>query len=397
MISVLVGQKVGKLRGKIEVKIKVGEDPTSVFDGYPISIEARGKVVDLIKKQIECKYEVPTDCRIVVECFENYIIIHGCFGDLVNEALGKALASILSARCGFNIATQVDAYRIAFISPVYIDPEVAKKDLLALQANELEQLLSSILAETSLLTWRLWNVAKRFGLISREVEYKMSEGRLLTKVLQDTPVYEEALRELYIEKMDIINAKRILKKIQSGGIEVVAHQRSIEYSPISLPILDRIAPHDVLRPIVPTKAIMDVVKERLNSSDVRLVCVFKADYDGVRRVQSLPEKIKCPRCGYSMVAATYPRDSNLINIVKKRVLRRKLTSEEEKQWQTAWRSANLVQTYGKNAIIALTARGVGPTTATRILHTRHRTEDEFYLDIIRAERNFLRTRMFWDT
>ena len=85
-----------------------------------------------------------------------------------------------------------------------------------------------------------------------------------------------------------------------------------------------------------------------------------------------------------------------MDVVKKRIAKRKLTPEEKKLWETAWKSANLVQTYGKNAIVVLNARGVGPTTAVRILHTYHRSEDELYLDIIRAERNYLRTRMFWD-
>ena len=56
----------------------------------------------------------------------------------------------------------------------------------------------------------------------------------------------------------------------------------------------------------------------------------------------------------------------------------------------------MVQTYGKKAAIVLAAKGVGPTNAVRILNNYHRTEDDLYLDIIRAERDYIRTRMFWD-
>ncbi len=390
-----VAQEVGRLRGAIAERINKNEE-VSVFSGYSLQEEAVGKIIDFVRKQLEAGYDVPDDRRIVIECFENYVILHCCFGDLVNEAIGKALASILSARFGFNIATQADAYRIALIAPVFIDPEAVKSDLIGLKPNELEELLTSVLGDTSLLAWSLWNVAKRFGLVRRDAEYSMSKGRLLTNVLQETPVYEEALREIYVEKIDVEGAKKVLSLIQSRVIDVSHFSRSQTYSPFALPILDRIAPSDVLRPLVPTKAIMDVVKERLNSGEVRLVCLFKADYEGVRNVRSLPEKIKCPKCGYSLVAATYPNDTSLINVVKKKVANRKLTNEEEKIWETAWKSANLVQTYGKKALIVLNARGVGPTTAVRILHTYHRSEEELYLDVIRAERNYLRTRMFWD-
>ncbi|MFH0897068.1 MAG: helicase-related protein, partial [Candidatus Bathyarchaeota archaeon] len=391
-----VAQKVGRIRGEIAERIKKGEEISPVFSDYSIQDEAVSKVFDFVKKQLEAGYDVPTDRRIVIECFENYVILHCCFGDLINEALGKALASIMSARFGFNVATQTDAYRIALIAPAFIDPEAVKSDLTALKPEELEQLLISVLGNTSLLAWGLWNVAKRFGLIKRDAEYSMSRGRLLANVLQETPVYEEALREIYMEKIDAEGAKKVLSLIQSGAITVFSIPRSQTYSPFALPILDRIAPSDVLRPLVPTKAIIDVVKERLNSGEVRLVCLFKADYDGVRNVRSLPEKIRCPKCGYSLVAATYSSDVHLIDVAKKRVTKRKLTSEEEKNWEIAWKSANLVQTYGKKALVVLNARGVGPTTAVRILHTYHRNEDELYLDVIRAERNYMRTRMFWD-
>ena len=76
-------------------------------------------------------------------------------------------------------------------------------------------------------------MAKRFGLVKRDAEYNSGRGRLLATVLQETPIYEEALREIYVEKMDVENAKKVLSMVQSGEIEVVAVPRSQEYSPFS--------------------------------------------------------------------------------------------------------------------------------------------------------------------
>jgi ATP-dependent Lhr-like helicase len=395
-VSFHVAQEVGRLRKKLADWIEKESTTADVFNGYAINSEAIEKTIDFVRRQLKNNYNVPTHRHMIIECFENYIIIHGCYGNRVNETLGKALAALLSARFGFNVATQVDAYRIALITPAYVNPERVKKELLNLKPDELLEILDNVLGDTSLLAWRLWNVAKRFGLVNRQAEYSGRRGRMLASALRGSPIYEEAIREIYIEKMDLNNACKVLNRIQDKEIQIQTYRRSKAYSPFSLPILDRIAPHDVLRPVIPTQAILEIVKERLQYGEVRLVCLLNADYNGIRRVRSLPNKVRCPNCGYTMIAATYRYDSDLAKIVEKRIAKKTLTKEEEKRWQTAWKSANLVQAYGKKAIIVLRGRGIGPTSAARILRSYHRSEDALYLDVIKAERNYIKTRMFWD-
>jgi len=184
--------------------------------------------------------------------------------------------------------------------------------------------------------------------------------------------------------------------IQNEVIEVVTVPRSKEASPFALPLLDRIAPHDVLRPAEPIHEIVELVKARIGSKSVRFVCVFNADYEGVRRVLGLPDRISCPKCGSTLMAATYLSDRKLRRIVKKKMSGKKLTSEEEKEWMRSWKSASLVQNYGKRAVIALAAHGVGPQKATSILGRFHSSEEDFYMDLVKAEREYVRTRAFWD-
>jgi len=45
---------------------------------------------------------------------------------------------------------------------------------------------------------------------------------------------------------------------------------------------------------------------------------------------------------------------------------------------------------------ALEVKGVGPETASRILGKMHPNEDEFYMDLLKAKIQYLRTREFWD-
>jgi ATP-dependent Lhr-like helicase len=139
----------------------------------------------------------------------------------------------------------------------------------------------------------------------------------------------------------------------------------------------------------------DITKERLQSEVVRLICMHKGDWQGIRAVRSLPNEIRCPSCRSNLVAVTYERDEQLLKIAKKRLHRGKLTPEEEHEWKRGWLSASLVQTSGRRAAIAMSARGVGPSTAIRILRRFVRNEEEFYTEILKAEREYARTRMFW--
>jgi ATP-dependent Lhr-like helicase len=74
---------------------------------------------------------------------------------------------------------------------------------------------------------------------------------------------------------------------------------------------------------------------------------------------------------------------------------KKHRSEEEKAIEARlMKNANLVLSHGKKAVVALAGRGVGPEGAVRILATLT-DGDAFYREILKAERNFVRTHRFW--
>jgi ATP-dependent Lhr-like helicase len=395
-VSYSAATQAGHTRERLIDSEAIAEGTLKELADLPVQAPAAEKIAETIRAHAK-DFVVPTDKRIVIEKFENAIVVHSCFGNLVNEALSICLAAILSAKFGVNVATQTDPYRIALISPFKIEVETVANVIRSLTPDDLDAIVRRALEESELFAWRQWHVARRFGLVERHADYKAYRARTLVEALRGTPVHDETEREIFLEKIDLERARNVVSGVRSGSIAVdVIQQRKETCSPLALPILDKVIPHDLLRPAVPTRSFVEIIKERLLSANTKLVCMFQGDWEGIRAVKDAPDHPRCPRCKSTLVAATYQSDDKLLKIVKKRKRGEELSPEEKAEWERGSLSASLVQNSGKKAIIVMAGRGVGPTTATRILRRPHRTEDDLYLDILRAEREYARTRLFWD-
>jgi len=395
-VSYEVASEVGRLRGVISTGLHDHAMLAQLGDHLHVTQEGRQKSIESIRSQTE-SYVVPTDSIATVEKFENCVIVHTCLGTLANETISLALTSLLGARLGVNIAAQTDSYRIALIFPFKIEPTLVQRELQQLGPEELEKVVASALETSDTFAWRHWHVAKRFGAVERTAEYKATRARLLVKIFKGTPLEQETKREVFLEKLDLEHARKFVEQLRDGVVSLqIVQETEVSCSPLALPIVDKIIPHDLLRPAIPSKSLTLIIKERLLASRVRLVCLYKGDWDGIRVVGDLSEVIKCPHCKSTLIAATYVGDDELVKIVKRRIHHQRPTDEEEQAYKRAWLSASLMQTNGKKAAIVMSGRGVGATTAIRVLRKLHRTEEDFYVDILKAEREYARTRLFWD-
>jgi len=388
--------EVGRLRQSIADSLESEDALQDLAGETGATLTSITKVAETIHEHLK-NFLLPAHNRMTMERFENSVVIHACFGNLVNETLGLALTTLLNSRYNISSRYQADPYRLAIVLPYPVDPFEIKKSLSNLKPGELAPLVERSLEASDAFLWRLWHVARRFGVIERKADYSTSKARTLAQIFKGSPIDVEAKKELFTEKLDIRNTESVLSRIQSKDIAVdIVGVKDLSCSPLAMPILDKLVPHDLLRPATVTKPLAQIVQERLLSERVKLVCMHKGDWEGIRVVKQLDQKISCSRCRSTLTAVTYPDDNELLRTVRKKRGRQKLTEGEAGVWIRGWRSASLVQVYGKKAVIALAARGVGPTTATRILRRPHHREDEFYVDILKAERNFARTRSFWD-
>ena len=385
-----VAQEVGALRREIKKMLmenmKNNEIIERLKNSYPISSQTAVKMVQILKNQIK-KYPLPDEKNILVEKFNEYVVLHSLFGSLVNETLSRFISAILSADYGEIITSKTDPYRI-IIKGCSVDD--VKKVLLNYKPEDIEVILEKSLPRSSLFKFRFIHVAKRFGAISKKASFESINIDRMIDAYWNSPIHKETMQELFIEKLDIEKAKEIIQKIQDKEIKI----QSLEgLSPLA-EMGFRYELQDVARPERPEKEIFKIFKNRLLNSKVRLLCINCGKYSITEIVKDI-EDLRCRICQSKLIAVLKPHREEAQNIVKKWLKGTELTDEEKEKLEFIKKSADLAIVYNKDAAIALAGRGIGPQTATRILAKPRRNEDDLFKHILEAEREFIKNKKYW--
>ncbi|MGD2106145.1 MAG: DEAD/DEAH box helicase [Nitrosopumilaceae archaeon] len=337
--------------------------------------------------------DIPNENTILVESSRSQgsIVIHSCFGTKINSTLATVLSSMLSSILGFLVDSRSDGYRIVLSSRSRISEkiflEVLKDDYV------LSSMVSTSLKGTHNVNWRTWCVAKKFGVVRRGAIYEKKSARFLYERYSKTPLVKEALRELFHDKYDLQNTDKILKKIQENLI-LVKWIEVDQFSKLAEPILDHTTKY-YSSPVNLDKGILDLVKARLAKTKHRLVCARCGKWERVTETNEVDSLI-CPYCKSRQITATFYSDYDLPKIIRKKHEGKKLSSDEKKKFDRAWKIASLIENFGKLAITVLSGYGVGADTAARIL--RNMVDEEIiFKQIYEAERQYVVTRGFWDS
>ncbi len=387
-----VAQEVGGIRKHILEKLVEGESAEKLIDDYrnqyPADGEAANEILELIQRQVKAGLAVPTDDVVVIEQEGKTIIINICGGHKVNETLGRMLTSLLAARFGSSVAMEIDPYRIKLELPRVFNAERIKDLLLTTSPEHIEPIIEMTLKNTTLLKWKMVHVARKFGALSRDVDYERISMKKLLEVFEHTPMYDEAVREIFHDKLDIMRARDVLSALQSGSLRMVTQPSS--------PIGEAGFPggRELMAPERADSSIIMALKSRIMSDHVILFCLNCKKWRADRIVNNVPQVPECPLCNSRLIAALKPWEEEEIKLVKKPD--REKTEEERKRTARVYKNANLVLSQGKTAAIALASRGIGPETASRVIRKLREDEEEFYRDILIAERNYAKTKRFWE-
>src|SRR5919112_13892 len=336
---------------------------------------------------------IPDSKNIVVESYtsRNMLVMHCAFGSKVNNTIASLLSTILSSQIGYLVESRSDAYRIMLTPSARITQgriEAALNDV-----YDLEPVIIAALTGTHNINWKVWMVAKRFGMISKEAVYDKKVARMIYDRYSKTPVSAESIRELIHDKYDIQQTQQVLDGIKQGKITI--HWLEVnEFSDLAKPIIEHSTKMAGAMPLSIEKGVIELVKERLEKTKEPLCCISCGKWERVMETKDVPEEISCPNCRSRLVSATFWSDDEMSRIIRNRLTGGKLTPEQNHKFERAWKVASLVNNFGRTALIVLSGHGVGADTAARILRN-YVDEEHVYRSIYEAEKQYVITRGFW--
>lgn len=357
---------------------------TRTFGRYSDRPGAVRYAEDMLARMDRGSYPVPSDRLITLENTDEGVVCNVCGGHKANEALARALSILISARSGSTVGIEVGAYRFLLRLPEDVRALEVQETIAGLDPAHLPGILKLALKRTALFKWKLVQVAKKFGAIDADADYERFSIHRLISLFDDTVIAEEAYRELFSNYMDVGTAQEILTSVHDGRTALAAGG----LSPIGSEGLS--SSRDMIPPPLIDQAVIGTLMRRLEKEDVILFCMHCRKWKSRTVVERAPDRPQCPLCGARLIAALKPWDEQFIP-----AMRKKKKSEEERAIEVRFlRNANIVLSSGKKAVTALAAKGVGPEAASRILATL--TEgDAFYREILKAERNYVKTHRFW--
>lgn len=367
-----VAQEAGKLRRTREI---------GQYTGDKEEIEYAERQLEEMDRN---RTTVPTDRTITLENAPEGVVCNVCAGHKANEALGRVISILLSARYGTTVGIEIDAYRIFMRLPSAVRASDVRDLLQSLDPSHINGILQLALKRTVLFKWKLVQIAKKFGAIDPDADYERLSIHRLTELFDRTVVQAEAYRELFTEYMDVGKAASIVSAVRNGEITVTVGPLSV------IGAAGLFSSRDQIQPPTVDQAMISTLKRRLDQEEIVLCCMNCRKWKSRTVVSRVPEHPQCPRCGARLVAAVKSWDEGLCEVAAK-----KEKNEEERQVEARlMRNANIVLSSGHKAVIALAAHGIGPENASRVLATL--TEgDAFFREIMKAERNFIRTHRFW--
>ena len=347
---------------------------------------------NVIDQTLEVLDPIPDSYNVVVESSisKNTLVIHSTFGTKVNSTIASLMSTILSSQLGYVVETRADSYRIVLTSSARIG-----KGLVEAFFNDtfdVEAVLIASMTGTHNINRKVWMVSKRFGIVNKDVIYDKRIARLIYDRYSKTPVSKESIRELIHDKYDTNRTQDIFKMFKKKGIRL--HWKEInEFSQLAKPILEHSTKFSA-NPLSIEKGVIELIKERLDKTKHRLICVRCGRWDRLVQTKDASDRLSCPLCHSRLVTSTSGFDNELVKIIIKKLSGEELSADENHKFSRAWKVASLIHSFGRRALIVLAGYGIGADSAARILRN-YEEDSELYRAIYEAERQYVMTRGFW--
>lgn len=388
-----VAQEVGRIRGRIEKGIRDGFDKIAddICMEYPCDRYELEKSISEISEQVSMGIPVPTDDRITIERWEDYLIIQCSFGLLVNRTLSRIISYILSDKLGVPIGFQCDAYRI--IMRTDAPPESVRSILIGLHKMDIPDLAISSVIRTEIFKRRMVHVARKFGAIAKDADLSALSLANLMKSFEGTSIYDETVSTVMSTDADVDRTAEVMERIGDGEIGIIIFGEG-DISPIARIGMEEIGrKYDIIPPEKMRRLLIESIRATLLSESLTLVCIDCWDYVDVKRVHSLPEHIICPGCGSEMIGAVNQPEERVMRICESRMTGREVPKKDKRLFDDVTGSAELVSIYGRTAAMVLAGKGIRPVDAKEILG-EEKSGDSLIELVIEYQKRSLKRRFF---
>jgi ATP-dependent Lhr-like helicase len=309
---------------------------------------------------------LPDEKTIVIEMIQDLLIVHACFGTKVNEVLSRLFSKNLSKIMGESVRAVADPYRILIKLPFALKEEHILKAF-----NDISNVRSSLeesLSNSYLLRFKFLHVGRLFGLLAEDARV----SNRFIEAMRYSAVYEETVRSIFFRYFDVKKTEDLLECIKKKEVSVVVDKRDKPSFFANLG-LKRFSAKESIGGFEPREQIVAGFREQALSKTLQLKCM-NCKATRYLHLAGAPETLLCHKCGNNSYT----------------LLGHESESSDEQKFK-----AGLIRAYGKKALIALSTYGIGARTADRILRKLHKDEAGFILDLLEAQKNFVKNKKFW--
>ncbi|MBN1169480.1 DEAD/DEAH box helicase [Candidatus Micrarchaeota archaeon] len=332
--------------------------PSWTGEEIPVSFEVAREVGKM--RSAKPTDPLPDDKKVIIEIIQDLIVVHACFGNKVNEGIARIFSKKLSDLLGESVWAIADPYRIMIKLPYPLKQEHIRKAFLSISNVKIQ--LLEVLGTSALLRFKFLHVGRMFGLLAEDANV----SHRFISAMRYSVVYEETVRSIFFRYFDVPKTEEVLDLIRSRKMALVVDERE-KPSFFAAIGISRLNSGESVGAFEPRERIVSAFRENVLSKTLSLACTGC----GATRFMHLagaPDEIRCHKCN-------------------KKTLGIKGDDLEF--------TAALINAYGKKALIALATYGVGPQTADRILRKLHRSEESFILELLGAQKNFIKNKKYW--
>ncbi|MDE1851503.1 MAG: DEAD/DEAH box helicase [Candidatus Micrarchaeota archaeon] len=369
----------------------------SVFDIFDLGVSGHEKIMDRqafagASKLVDAQRDFfrISNGSVVVEDLDDYIIVYAALGTLANSLLSKIIGTLASWDTGSKINCKPTPYAVIIDCSMSARKPNMKRLFERLSGIKHAE-YRSFITGTDLFRYKFVQTAKAIGIISKDSDVTRSTATRIVNFYKESIVFDDVLRDVRKNYIDEAAVAHFVKGLNEGGISIEFARKA--GSPISQELLRSVYSNsEFLSQGYGKDDAINRLLEESKGKDIMMLCTF-CGLSFHNKISDDPERrILCGFCGSPMVVR-YKDSYNAA--VKKRLGNKALTPSERKVYADVIRESSLVSSYGDRALIALSTYGIGLETASRILKFVRKDYKMFFVDILEAQKSFVKNRKYW--